>query len=445
MYKFDLFLDMCEKVYLDILSNRSILGIYTEKARQWTIQERSKQFIQPPTVTELLHIWWKMAADISGQGHKQDYVDQSVGGLVERSSLEKFYKQPLALLNSIIDQLITGSQKIKSVTERGAFRLNLYLSIWPSLLEHIKFWPTDRADPFLIANNFEDDIAEEDEELEAIKATISSHADKLERVLNKKHADFTEDIKSIVINVEDVVPIAGNDIVMKATNKINKSLYHRLQQEFKKVSQRKTYYNRGLKTGRIDRRRLYRASTTGTIFQLKENDYQLQNDIVLLVDATGSMSDPNKWEKTETIFQTLFSVILDYNKNARLFAYNEVRETCFLTELYFGGKFYTVLPNGQTASGEVIIATALNLKIGVKKPFIIHVTDGASNWGCGVDEAIRFCKKKRIKLLTLGIGCDLSNKQSLREEYGRLVQFVDNMDDLPNLFKSLLKYSTFQK
>jgi hypothetical protein len=440
-YKFNLYFDMCEKVYLDCLSNRSILGNYTEKAREWSIREKSKQFIQPPTVTELFHIWWKMAADRSGERYKEEYVDRTVGGLVERGSLEKFYKKPIRQLNSIVDKLRYECPRIAGVSERGAFRQELYLSVWPGILERIKFWPTDRADPFLLSDKFKDDIEKEDKNKKALKATLLSFADPIERAIRKKNPDFTEKVKSNVRNVDDVVRIEGNDVVMRARNRIDKGLFHRLQLEFKAVAQQITSYNRGLQSGKIDRRRLYRAFTTGAVFQLKKNDFQLINEIVLLVDATGSMSEPNKWDRTETIFQTLFSVIIAYSKNARLFAYNEVKGTCRLTELYMGGEFFTVLPHGQTASGEAIIATALNLKIGIRKPFIIHITDGASNWGCGVSDAIKFCKKKRIKLLTLGIGCGPSSKQSLRKEYGKLVQFLDNMADLPGLVKSLLRHS----
>ena len=34
-YKFNLFFDVCENVYLDSLSNQNVFGCYTEKARQW--------------------------------------------------------------------------------------------------------------------------------------------------------------------------------------------------------------------------------------------------------------------------------------------------------------------------------------------------------------------------------------------------------------------------
>ena len=101
---------------------------------------------------------------------------------------------------------------------------------------------------------------------------------------------------------------------------------------------------------------------------------------------------------------------------------------------------FTVLPHGKTASGEAIIATALNLKNKTRKCRIVHITDGASNWGCGVGEAISYCKKNNVGLMTLGIGCSVASKQSLRDEYGKLVQFVDDTEQLPRLFGNLLNY-----
>lgn len=440
-YKFSLFFDMCEKVYIDCLSNRTILGCYTEKARQWEIREKRAELIQPPTDIELYHIWWNMAADRSGTKYKEEYVDRSVGGLIERGNLEKFYREPVRLLNSIVDKLIYECPRIVGVSERGAFRQELYLSIWPELLHRIKFWPTDRADPFLLSSKYKDDIEKDDEEKRAVKATIISFADPIERALRRRSPDYTDEVRSNVKNVDEVVRIEGSDIVMRTTNKVDKKLLHKLQFIIKSVTQRRTLFNRGLNSGKIDRRRLYRAPTTGTIFQIKKDNFEFVNDIVLLVDATGSMSEPNKWDQTETMFLTLFSALITYGSNSRLFAYNEVKNVCRLTELYMYGNFYTVLPHGKTASGEAIIATAGRLKSGHKKPFLIHITDGASNWGCGVSDAIQFCEKKRINLLTLGIGCSPGAKDSLRKEYGNVVQFVDKTDDLPPLFRALLNYS----
>lgn len=441
-YKFNHYIDLCEKVYLDCISNHNVMGLYTEAARLWEISEKANQFLQPPTVTQLLHIWWKMAADIGGEKYKEDYVDRTVGSMTGKViDLTEIYGPPIALLNSIVPQLISECPKIPGVTERADFRLTLYLSIWPQLLEYIKFWPTDRSDPFLIPESFRKEMEKEDKEKEAVRTTVVSFADQIESAIRKKNRDFTEDVRSNVANTEEVVQIVGNDIVMRAKDKIDKPLMHKLQQTIRAAAQRRTTYNRGLTSGKIDRRKLYRAKTTGKAFLMKKNEFELPNDIVLIVDATGSMADPNKWDQSQVIIQTLFSALRRYNKNARLFAYNEVKEKCRLTEIYSSGFFFTVLPHGKTASGEAIIATALKLKSKNKRPFIIHITDGASNWGCGVKEAIAFCKKKKISLLTLGIGCGPAAKTSLKDEYGKLAQFIDHTDELPHLFGCQLRDS----
>lgn len=440
-YKFNLFINMCEKVYLDCISNHNILGLYTEAARQWEAAEMAKKFLQPPTVTQLFHIWWKMAADIGGEKYKETYIDRTVGSIAGKIDLTDIYGPPLQLLNSIMPQLMNDCVRIQGVTERVDFRLKLYASLWPELLEYIKFWTTDRSDPFLIPESFRKEMEKEDEEKEATRATLISFAEQIECAIPKKQRDFTEDVKANVVNKDDVVEIVGNDIVMRVKDKIDKPLLHKLQQTLKTIAQRNTIYNRGLTSGKIDRRKLYRAKTTGNAFLIKKKNFELPNDIVMIVDATGSMSDPNKWNQAQVIMQTLFSAIKKYNKNAKLYAYNEVRNKCRLTELYSSDMFFTVLPNGKTASGEAIIATALKLKKKIKKPFIIHITDGASNWGCGVKDAIKFCGKKKIHLLTLGIGCSPAAKTSLKDEYGILAKFIDNIDELPKLFGDQLRES----
>lgn len=440
-YKFKLFFDMAENVYVDCLSNRSVLGLYTEKAREWEVRQKHDEFINPPTATELFHIWWTMGADRGGQAYKEEFRDRSAGGLTERTSLEKFYKKPIALLNSIVDRLAGICPEIDGVTERGEFRVSLYTSIWPELLEYIRFWPGDRADHILLADKFREELEKEEEDKKALKSTLVSFAEEIERNLRRKAVDFTSHVKSIVKNADDVVRIQGNDIVMPAGDKIDRRLQHDLRAAIRSVAQRKTIYNRGLLSGKIDRRRLHRAPTTGAAFQIKKHEFELVNDVILLVDCTGSMAGATKWEYTETMYQTIFDVIKTFNGNARVFAYNEVSGSCRITELYMGGRFYAVLPRGRTASGEAIIATGLSIKRKSKRPFIIHLTDGASNWGCGVKDAIAFCRKNHIELLTLGIGCDPSNKNALRKEYGQLVQFVDDIKDLPECFRKLLNYS----
>lgn len=441
-HKFDLFFNICESVYIDCLANRSVLGYYAEVARKWRIDKNARELISPPTLSETLHIWWKLAADRDENVYKAGYRDRSVGGLVERGSLEKFYKKPIDLLNSIVPALRHECGDIRGLAERGDYRLELYLSIWREFQELVKFWPGERGKKFLVPGELNADLAIEEEQRKAAKATIVSYGQLIDRAIPNKRRDFTQQVKDIAMEAERVVRIEGNDILKLAQDKVDDALLYKLERVVRAAAQRRSSFNRGLKSGKIDHRRLHRAPTTGTVFQEKRDTFELRNDVVLLVDATGSMADPHKWDRAEVGYQTLFSAVLAYNKKARIFAYNEVKNSCRISELYRDGKMFTMLPHGKTASGEAIVAAAISTRSRSKdkKRLLIHLTDGASNWGCGVNEAITYCKANGVGLLTLGIGCSASAKRSLKDEYGKLVQFLDKMEDLPQSLGTLLNY-----
>lgn len=439
-YKFSLFLNLCEDVYVDNLANTNVLGHYTEAARHWRIKNNARKLLSPPTLSEMLHLWWAFAADRDESKYRSRHLDPWLEGIADRVALEKFYRKPLDILDSLIPALRHNCPAIQSIAERVDYRTDLYLAVWNKLLPYVKFWIGDSGDRFLVHDACDDSVDIEDEQRKAVRATVVSYAQLIERAMPKKNRDLTDQVMDNVMNVEGVVQIEGNDVVMLAPNKVDKHLLHQLERVMRSVAQRSSTYNRGLTSGKIHSRRLYRAHTTGTVFQEKKNQFDLRNDIVLLVDATGSMADPAKWDRAEVIYQTLFAAIQAYAKQARIFAYNEVKDACRISELFRYGRMLTVLPHGKTASGEAIIATALTTRCYGRRQLIIHITDGASNWGCGVDEALAFCRKRNIGLLTLGIGCSLAAKQSLRDEYGNLVQFVDKAEQLPQLLSTLLNY-----
>ena len=440
-FKFKLFFDMAEKIYVDLLSNQKMLGLYTEKHREWEILERKKYFLTAPSVEELLYIWWEKSVRRKDATCGEVVARAAAIEVSEPSVIEKFYKEPLVLLDSIVGRLEKECSEIPYVSERGAFRISLYRSIWDKLLYHIGSWPGNSVDPFAFPRDEVDETELEEEEKIAITTKMSDSSAEIEKAMKKGGGDYTEDIRSIVINKNDVVPIKDNDVVMLAEKKVDPKLLNDLRMVVQAVSIRNKSFNRGLVTGKIDRRRLYRATTTGTVFLQKKERFEIQNNFVVLIDCSGSMSDPDKWSRTQTVFQTLFAAIKGFNKKARLIGYNEVNNICRITEFFRSGAVYTVYPNGKTASGEAIMATVLSLKSDYKRPFIVHITDGASNWGCSVKEAIAYCEEKKVNLLTLGIACSRSNKMALRNEYGNKVEFIDKIDALPRLFKNLLQYS----
>lgn len=439
-YKFGLCCKMFERVYLDCLSNRSVLGYYTELERKQRLAKAMNDASSPPTISEMLHLWWEMAADRGGEKHKRAYRDRSVRGLSKRTNLEKYYAEPIALLNTIVDRLNHECPKIHGVSERVNYRIDLYFSIWPGIFEIIKYWASNSSDPFL-QNSRKSTLPQGLGEEENEKLKPVCFPEEVEQVIATKSRELTERVQEVVSNKTEVVRIRENNIVMPGRQCIQKKLLHNLKFVIKTAAQKHTTFSRGLRTGKIDRRRLYRAPTTGTIFQVAKTRFELVNDIVVIVDASGSMATPTKWEKAEEIYQTLFTAIHYYNPKARLFGYNEFKSVCRITELYLRDRFYSILPHGKTASGEALISMTQCFTRSNKKPFIIHLTDGASNWGCGVENAISVCNRNKINLLTLGMGCDENSKEMLREEYGSLVKFVDNLDSLPQLLRDLLNKS----
>lgn len=440
-YKFKIFLDMSERVYVDALSNGSVFGLYTGRARKWAIDKAKKQFLPAPTVTELLHVWWNIAAARERRAYQQDSKDGYVSQFVDGAVSNDYYKKPLAILDKNSDRLIAECHLRGSVTDRCDFRVNLYGSIFNELVDHVKNWPGDRKDPYIVSEGIrEDDIKIKDEEgNKEASVTIVRYMDEVTNNIRGKRKNFTNSVKSIVANFNDVVPVQGNDFVMPSEHCVDKAILYKIKVALLSVSQRRTSNNRGLVSGKVDHTRLFRAQTTGRIFSQKKIHFELYNDIIFLIDCTGSMADPDRWEKLVVIYQTLFMAFLAYNSNAKIFAYNERGDTCRITEIYKDGKFYRITPQGKTASGEAIIATALSIRKSRRNPFIIHITDGACNWGCGVKDSIRYCKEKKIRLITLGLDCDPANQDALRKEYGELLRFFKDVDDLPRVLKNVLR------
>ncbi len=433
-YKFALWVDMAERVYADLCANRSALGRYAEKARQWEIGRAREGLGMPPTFTELLHDWWEVAADRAGS-RKVDYHARSVLGMQGSISLDKYYATPLAVLDGVTGLLTQECWSLPSVAARAEYRRELYEATFSTLLNYVKFWPGDRKDPFLLAGAQPEELCEEDEPEEHMLCL--QEAEEIEHRLAGKRVDFTPQVRSLVGNLGEVARVEGSDLVLPGRDAVDHALAHRIRAALHSIAEQNVAFNRGLTSGNIDRRRLYRAPTTGQVFHLKLRRFELHNDVALLVDCTGSMAEPTRWTKVEVIYQTIFSQLVRFNPSARLFGYSERGSTCRLTELYRAGRFYSVQPHGKTASGEAIMATALMMR-GRRRPLILHLTDGASNWGCGVPEALRSCERQGVRVLTLGLDCDPISVTALTEEYGDLIKFVDDVAKLPETLRSLL-------
>ena len=436
MNKFKLYIEMAERIYVDLVANRSALGLYAAKNRRYRFEKAAVSFDLPPSFDELLYFWWLMAADINGRKHREDFTSEMYG--LFSADLAPYYAKPLGLLNSIIPALIEECPKINSVVDRCEYRTNLYFRIWEELYDQTRFWVASEWDLLFVIKK-PDIIEGVAGAVKPGKPMIAPMGQEIRAHLKKKKMDFTDAIK-VICNDDDVVPIEVNDIVLPLKVNQDKQLLYRMQAVLKSHTEKRKITSRGMKSGKIDPRRLYRAPLTGHIFVHKKINYEMTNDIILVVDASGSMGEL-KWETIQVVYSTIYKVLINYNKNIRVFAYNDCKGKCDLTELAKKkGELFTVPPQGKTASGEAIIATALMLKKKNKYPFIIHITDGASNWGSEVKYAIDYCRKKKISLMTLGFGCQQQSKEALRKEYGNQVQFIDNLEEMPRKFGNLLAY-----
>lgn len=335
--------------------------------------------------------------------------------------------------------LIEECPKIHSVVDRCAYRTDLYFSIWEELYNYTRTWVASEWDLLFVIKKSDiieaAGVAEKSE-----KPMLAPMGQEIRAHLKKKEMDYTDAVK-VICDDDGVVPIAVNDIVLPLKCNLDNQLLYRLQAVLRSHTEKRKITSRGMKSGKIDTRRLYRAPVKGNIFMHHKTNYEMTNDIILVVDASGSMGEL-KWETIQMVYATLYKVLISYNKNTRVFAYNDSKGKCELTDLSpQKGELYTVRPQGKTASGEAIIATAMMLKRNKNKyPYIIHITDGASNWGSDVKYAIDYCRKKKISLMTLGFGCKPESKEALKKEYGNQVQFIDNLNEMPRKFGSLLAY-----
>ncbi|MDA8233347.1 MAG: VWA domain-containing protein [Clostridia bacterium] len=440
-YRLKMFLDIAEQIYVDIVSNRSILGLYTEKVRQTKFNETKKYFVQPPSFGELINIWWLMAGDRSGCKYQEDFTHEVYN--VRGYNLEYYYLRPLRLLNSIIKELIEECPKIRSVVDRCNYRVTLYVRVWKELIDMTRFWMVDAYDPILMPKAIDINELVSKESGDALKAIQATLAREVEASLTQNVFDLTDDIRIICGEDADIVPIKVTDYVIPLIEPLDRELMYRLYVALKSHAKKRNIFTRGLKNGKLDSRRLFRAPINGNIFHYKKQKLEMNSHVVLLVDATGSMGGP-KWKQVQRIYNALYEAVNSFNKTTRVFAYSEVRGECIITELTpLHRVLNTVKPQGKTASGEAIIATALMLKKSVKRPFIIHLTDGASNWGADVKHAINFCKEKKINLMSLGFRCSPSNKTALKKEYEKQVVFIDSIKELPKEFAKLLANTNY--
>jgi hypothetical protein len=438
------FLTAAEDIYIDQMVRHSVWSLYLSSYWESMIREKRRDPSLPPGPSSLANIW-----------RSKVFL-----GNLPPNNLHPYHEKPLRILFDY-DNAIKELIGLPTLSERRNRRVDLYLEIWnliyPVLLEWEEVEPSpdgvpiqDEAGPKVETPEAKEDEQrekkKEDEQEEDSQGLDEDLADKINFELDEGEADLT---KHISIAVEDPEAKQMETIFSRAVAKCNvdpdPKQAERLKKIFKKQMSlirvmKKKRFRRGVDMGKIDARRLYRVPLDGKIFKVKDiSDYDYSWSISIVADASASMGGKDElykpWTVAEQTFVSLTEAAKGFINQVEVFGYQEQSGRCNLVRLYQRGKLYTVYPTGRTPSGQAIMGAAYLMRKDNRRKLIIHITDGAANCGLNVLDAIKYCHKCSIDLVTIGCGCSLQTEQFLMERYPKGTVYL--MDDIRGLSAGL--------
>ncbi len=422
------FFSVAENIYLDKKASMNILGEYTKKARIALIPGMLRDPAKIPTAWHLFDLWEQIALD-----------------QVTYLNLNKLYDGPLNILQKEVDTIASIAHNKQSVTVRCSMRADTYLDIFKKIEEFMPEWEKEPVAFFSRGPGTKDikkKKRKKDEDTRSYTAISTDMWEDINLELARDTTDLTPLIQLACNNDEKVLRTSLTDFTVPANAYTDRRLVQRLKNVFQYYSQRIKKVNRGLESGKIDRRRLYRAPIDGRCFKIEQKLAEFAWNFTVVVDASMSMAG-FKWKVVENTMSSLRKALEGYRNNLRVFGYFEWDGVCLISELLRHNILYSIAPTGRTPSGQAIIAAALLMPTDTSKPkYILHITDGESNAGADVQYAIDFCKKEKIDMITLG--CSYKEKEKMVKQYGKQVQFLDSIEELPKaierLFQRILKY-----
>ena len=413
-----------EQIYCDMVLDRCLLGLYAARARRAAMKKaRSRLPRQKVTVDELVHLWWEITWD---------------NGTSEGLEAYKGALEPLHLLSRRLREMSTSSARLDRRCEQ---RSSLYIDAWENAKAAVV--PLDVANKILVWHPESGRAGCSRRPRESTRCTgtelPSSVARKVEAELARTSTDLTPIIRSIVgYENRDVVPMSRWDFNISARPVVDTKQVGRLRAIFRSYAERSKLVSRGLSSGKIDRKRLYRAPISGRCFMEAHHIPNMNWNICLLVDASGSMRGP-KWRLVENTVATIHKAFLGFENSFRAWAYFEANGISMMANLVRGKHLLSIPPSGQTTSGQAIIAAAYFMPQDGRRRLLVHVTDGESNFGCSVQYGLDFCTEKGIHLVTLG--CGYSDRTAMVRQYGRAIQFLNSFSQLPSALEKLLKWT----
>lgn len=414
-----------EDIYVDMIADQNIFGLYVAKARAEALKENQKQLDSDISMDRLFHLWWK--------------------GNWAEESLQKTapdYGPPLAQLDRLSGDLKEIGLGKSGITARCQQRSELYIETWKAIAETISTWKVINRMLYWYPNSVNGKVNDGNQKKARQKRPESlpaELAEEIETQLAVNSVNITPIIRAIVGPDNDSVePTSMWDFNIPVYPIIDKALVSRLKAVFINYAGHKKLNSRGLQSGKLDRRRLHRAPVTGRCFRETESKPDLDWQVTLLIDASGSMRG-NKWRMVENTLANIHQALRGYRNRLQAFGYFESDGICMISHLIKGREILSIPPSGMTASGQALIAAAYFMPKERRRKILIHVTDGESNFGCDVQHGIDYCLKNKIHLVTLG--CGYKDREAMSRQYGKTIQFLDHFGQLPRAMERLFKWT----
>ncbi len=415
-----------EDIFVDQKADQSVFGLYVKIAREKSLRRERKMIVtDTPSVDELELEWLNCAFNI--------HSDRKI-----RIEYNFFLQE----LNELTLALRSLALKSTRVIKRCEKRAGLYLAIWQQVKsriislkiidKHLCWFPS--TEDFKTAK-----VCAPGCQRKSAKKMTPFLAQEIETHLSADAVDMTPIIRSVVgVENETVAPMSRWDFNIIAHPVIDRKMVGRLKAIFSNYADRNFIVSRGLSSGRIDHRRLYRAVVNGRCFKAADRVSNPDWNVALLIDASGSMRG-NKWQMVENTVASIHKSLTGFHNRLSAWAYFEVNGICMISRLIHKNRLFSVPPSGQTASGQAIIAAATMMPDNIKRNILIHITDGESNFGCDVSYGIEYCRQQKIHLITLG--CGYKNKTAMKKQYGRTIQFIDYFEQLPKAVEALFRWA----
>lgn len=420
-------IEAAECIYLDQLAKPHVWGLYLSNLWQTQFSVNHRDPGLPPSPASLGHIWMRQAL-------LDHYPDQ----------LHGYYDEVMDLLTSRT-AAIRNLALLPAVSTRKKRRIALYLDMWSGVSGSISGWEEfrlnsdavnmlDKADPEAGSLDEENNNEGKDNgENQAAGALEWDLGQEVRSIMEQGEADRAR-ATAVALNEAGARPI---ETLIKrgdtrSTVRPDELQIRRLAKIFREQEtlirrSRRTDIRRGLIEGKLDARRLYRVPINERVFKNRqapgsENLWR----ICIVADASASMvgeSDRLKpWYIAEKTFASIAKAAAGFRNVLDIYAYNAKKNVCTLTQLWHGGKLYTVTPAGRTPSGQAIMAAAMLLskqKFNLKrmKKMIIHITDGAANCGLPLSDAVQYCQRNNMEVYTIGCGCTPQTCDFLRESF----------------------------